>query len=171
MLLSPEDVEEQSQLRSRPRMSGSAAQLVCGRVEPRNPGSDGRRTLAAYFGAIASLDPARIAACFRPDGELEDPVGSPVRNGRDEIREYWGRGLCAIAAAVEIEVVAALPAGESIAGHWQMTARSRGGAIARAEGIDVLRLDGAGLIRRAEGYWDQAAFRGALIQGPSPPGG
>jgi steroid Delta-isomerase len=139
-------------------------------VETRTPGSDGRRTLDAYFAAIASLEPARIAACFRSDGEMEDPIGSPIRNGHDEIQEYWSGGLCAVAAAVEIEVVAAFPAGKSIAGHWQMTARSRGGAIARAEGIDVLRLDGAGLIRRAEGYWDQAAFRDALIQRPSPEG-
>jgi len=136
-------------------------------VEARDSGGDGRRTLDAYFAAIASLEPSRIAACFRPDGELEDPIGSPVRNGRDQIRQYWDRGLCAIAAAVEIEVVAALPAGGSIAGHWQMTARSHAGTIARAEGIDVLRLDGAGLIRRAEGYWDQAAFRDALMQRPA----
>ena len=136
----------------------------------RSPGGRGRQTLDAYFAAIASLDPARIAGCFRSDGELEDPIGSPVRNGHDEIREYWSRGLCAIAAAVEIEVVAALAAGDSIAGHWQMIARSRGGAVARAEGIDVLRLDREGLIRRAEGYWDQAAFRGALIRRLPPDG-
>jgi steroid delta-isomerase len=132
-------------------------------VEAQNSGSCDRRALDAYFAAIASLEAALITACFRSDGELEDPVGSPIRNGHDEIHDYWSRGLCAIAAAVEIEVVAAFPAGKSIAGHWQMTARSRGGATARAEGIDVLRLDGAGLIRRAEGYWDQAAFREALI--------
>ena len=50
-----------------------------------------------------------------------------------------------------------------------MTARSGAGVVARAEGIDVLDLDEAGLIRRAEGYWDQAAFRNALIHGPASP--
>lgn len=127
-------------------------------MEARTP----QRALERYFAAIASLDPDRIAACFRPDGELEDPIGSPVRYGRDEIRDYWGRGLCAIATTVDVEVLAALPSGGSVAGHWQMTAGSAGGAIARAEGIDVLRLDTVGLIRRAEGYWDQATFRAAL---------
>lgn len=121
-----------------------------------------QRALERYFAAIASLDPERIAACFRPDGELEDPIGSPVRYGRDEIRDYWDRGLCAIATTVDVEVLAALPSDGSIAGHWQMTARSASGAVARAEGIDVLRLDDVGLIRRAEGYWDQASFRAAL---------
>ncbi|MGH2857436.1 MAG: nuclear transport factor 2 family protein [Solirubrobacteraceae bacterium] len=118
--------------------------------------------LSDYFAAIASLEPGRIASCFRADGELEDPVGSLVRSGHDEIRDYWSLGLCAVAAVVEIEIVAALPAGDSIAGHWQMKARSHNGAVAHAEGIDVLRLDEDGLIRRAEGYWDLAAFRHAL---------
>jgi ketosteroid isomerase-like protein len=127
-------------------------------VEARSP----QRALEHYFAAIVSLDPERIATCFRSDGELEDPMGTAVRCGRDEIRDYWGRGLCAIATTVDVEVLAALPSGGSVAGHWQMIARSAAGAIARAEGIDVLRLDDAGLIRRAEGYWDQAAFRAAL---------
>lgn len=127
-------------------------------MEARTP----QRALERYFAAIASLDPERIAACFRPDGELEDPLGSPIRYGRDEIRDYWDRGLCAIATNVEVEVLAVLPSGQSVAGHWQMTAGSASGAIARAEGIDVLRLDDAGLIRRAEGYWDQATFRASL---------
>jgi steroid delta-isomerase len=133
-------------------------------MDAHNRDADGRRLLDRYFAAITSLQPERIAACFRSDGELEDPIGTPVRRGRDEIREYWRRGLCSVAAAVEIDVLAALAAGGSVAGHWQMTARSRAGVIARAEGIDVLRLDEAGLIRRAEGYWDQAPFRDALIQ-------
>lgn len=128
-----------------------------------SPGADAAQVLERYFGAIASLAPDRIAACFRSDGELEDPVGTEVRRGRDDIREYWAQGLCAVAVAVEIETLVALPAGGSIAGHWRMSARSRRGVAAHAEGIDVLQIDETGLITRAEGYWDQAAFRDALI--------
>lgn len=127
-------------------------------MEAATPG----RALDRYFAAIAARDPREIAACFRPDGELEDPLGSPVRYGRDDIREYWRQGLCAVTETVEIQVLAALSCGGSVAGHWRMTARAAGGTIAEAEGIDVLRLDDEGLIRRAEGYWDQAAFRAAL---------
>jgi hypothetical protein len=59
-----------------------------------------------------------------------------------------------------------LPAGRSVAGHWQMSARTRSGVLARAEGIDVLQRDPSGLIHRAEGYWDQMAFRAALMNHP-----
>lgn len=128
--------------------------------------ADGTQVLRGYFAAIASLAPERIAACFHPDGELEDPIGTGVRRGRDEIRDYWTQGLCAVAAAVDIDIVAALPAADSVAGHWQMSARTRNGILAHAEGIDVLQFDGTGLIVRAEGYWDQLAFRAALMKHP-----
>jgi hypothetical protein len=36
------------------------------------------------------------------------------------------------------------------------------GRSCKAEGIDVLRVDPQGLIVRAEGYWDAAAFRQIL---------
>lgn len=129
---------------------------------------DGAHVLERYFAAIASLAPDRIAACFRSDGELEDPIGTGVRRGRDDIREYWAQGLCALAVAVDIDVLVALPSGGSVAGHWRMSARSRGGVVAWAEGIDVLQVDEAELIIRAEGYWDQTAFRNALSKNAGP---
>jgi hypothetical protein len=95
-------------------------------------------------------------------GEIEDPVGTRVRRGRGEIEQYFAGGLCAVAAEIEIEIVAALPAGDSIAAHWRMTARAGNGRRADAEGIDVLEVDDGGFIRRVEGYWDQQAFRHAI---------
>lgn len=56
-----------------------------------------------------------------------------------------------------------MPAGGSIAAHWRMTARTIAGEMATAEGIDVLHVEEGGLISRAEAYWDQAAFRDALL--------
>lgn len=122
----------------------------------------GRRVLRAYFDALASLDANKIAGLFAEHREIEDPVGTPVRRGRPAIAEYWNAGLCAVAERVEIDILTALPAGSSIAAHWRMAARARNGRTADAEGIDVLRFDDDGLIERAEGYWDQQAFRRAL---------
>jgi len=63
---------------------------------------------------------------------------------------------------VEIKALAALPSGNSIAAHWTMTARGKAGREVKAEGIDVLQVDAQGLIVRAEGYWNAAAFRQTL---------
>lgn len=99
---------------------------------------------------------------FAEDGEIEDPVGSPVYQGRAAIAAYFAGGMCATAHSVEIEIVAALPSGTAIAVHWRMTAHAKQGHDVEAEGIDVLSVDHAGLLQRAEGYWDLAAFRAAL---------
>jgi hypothetical protein len=71
-------------------------------------------------------------------------------------------GLCAVADRVQIEILVALPAGRSIAAHWRMTAYAWSGRVADAEGIDVLHVNDQAEISRAEGYWDQQAFRRAL---------
>jgi steroid delta-isomerase len=120
------------------------------------------RVLRAYFDALTKLDPDGIAELFAEHGELEDPVGTAVRRGRPAVAEYWRSGLCAVADRVEIEILTALPAGRSIAAHWRMTAYGRNGRVADAEGIDVLQVSDQGQISRAEGYWDQLAFRCAL---------
>ncbi len=121
-----------------------------------------RNILDVYFSAIAARDPQRIAALFAVDGEIEDPVGSPIRHGRDGVAGLFAAGVAALASHVEIKVVAALPSGRSIAAHWTMTARGKAGREVRAEGIDVLHTDANGLIVRAEGYWNAAAFRQSL---------
>jgi len=131
-----------------------------------------RNALDAYFGAIAARDPSRIAQAFAEGGEIEDPVGSPVRYGRDAVAELFASGVALLASDVEINVLAALPSGNCIAAHWTMTARSKLGHEVKTEGIDVLQVDAHGFIVRAEGYWNAAAFRQALAspqQSSSPP--
>jgi steroid Delta-isomerase len=121
-----------------------------------------KNTLDAYFAAIAARDPKRIAAVFAENGEIEDPVGSPIRRGREDIAAMFAAGVAALASHVEIKVLAALPSGNSVAAHWAMVARGKAGREVKTEGIDVLRVDADGLIVRAEGYWNAVAFRQAL---------
>ena len=119
-------------------------------------------TLNAYFAAIASIDPARIAALFAADCQLEDPIGSGTQQGRSGVEAYFARGIASVASHVEIQTIVALPSGDRIAAHWKMRARGKAGQDGQAEGIDVLRLNGEGQIVRAEGYWNAKAFRQAL---------
>ena len=121
-----------------------------------------RNTLDTYFRAIAARDPERIASVFAKDGEIGDPVGSPVRHGRNEVARLFASGVATHASHAETQVLAALPSGNCIAAHWTMTARGKAGHMVEAEGIDILQVNANGLIVRAEGYWDAAAFRQAL---------
>ena len=121
-----------------------------------------RKTLETYFSAIAARDPERIASVFAMDCQIEDPVGSPVRHGREGVVQLFGSGVAALASRVEITILAAIPCGSCIAAHWTMIAHGKAGREVKAEGIDVLRVDSHGHIVRAEGYWDAAAFRQVL---------
>lgn len=128
-----------------------------------SPSSEAMKNrLDAYFASIAARDPQRIASNFAEDGVIEDPVGSPVRHGRDGVAGLFASGVAALASHVEIEVLAAFPCGNTIAAHWTMKARGKAGREVKAEGIDVLLVDAQGVIARAEGYWNAAAFRQAL---------
>lgn len=131
-------------------------------VDPTPSADVLRNTLQAYFAAIAARDPRRIASVFAENAEIEDPVGSPLRHGRDGVIALFSAGVAALASHVEIDVIAALPSGAGIAAHWTMIAHGKAGREVRAEGIDVLQVNAQGLIVRAEGYWNAAAFRQAL---------
>jgi steroid Delta-isomerase len=120
-----------------------------------------RNALDSYFKAIAARDPSRLALAFAEDGEIEDPVGTPVRKGRDTLAGLFASGM-ALASDVETNVLAAFPSGNCIAAHWTTTVRTKAGQEAKAEGIDVLEVNEQGLIVRMEGYWNAAAFREAL---------
>jgi ketosteroid isomerase-like protein len=134
--------------------------MICGlRLPP--PAS------VAADGIVASLNagPVMVARpgtlVFAQDGEFEDPVGTPVIKGRDTMAGLFASSM-ALASDVEINVLAAFPSGDCIAAHWTTTVRTKAGKEAKAEGIDVLEVNVQGLIVRAEGYWNAAAFREAL---------
>jgi hypothetical protein len=109
-----------------------------------------RKTLDTYFSAIAGRDPERIALVFAINREIEDPVVSPVRHGRDGVVQLFASGVAVLASRVEITILAALPSGSCIVAHWTMIAHGKAGREVKAEGIDVLRVDSQGLIVRAE---------------------
>ena len=121
-----------------------------------------RQTLLRYFAELSALDPEAISAVFEEDGEIDDPVGSGTRSGRAAVADYFAKGLCSASQSINIEILYVHASGGLVAAHWRMSAESPTGARANAEGIDVLEVSGDGLIRRAEGYWDQFAFRQAM---------
>jgi hypothetical protein len=64
-----------------------------------------RNVLDSYFKAIAARDPSRLALVFAEDGEIEDPVGTPVRKGR-----LFASGM-ALASDVEVTPTGPRPFG------------------------------------------------------------
>ncbi len=122
-------------------------------MTPPVPSPDHTAIVRAFFDALCSLDPQRIAALFAEDGEIEDPLGSDVCRGRADIEAHFARGLATMFSHLEIDTIAAFSAGSGVAAHWSMRARDASGREGSGTGIDVFRVNARGEITRLEGYW------------------
>jgi steroid delta-isomerase len=49
-----------------------------------------RETVERYVELVGTGTAAEIAQLYAPDATVEDPVGSPVRQGHDAIVEFYG---------------------------------------------------------------------------------
>ena len=46
-----------------------------------------------YVAAFDAGDPEAVMALFAPDATVEDPVGTPVKRGHDEIRAFYAASM------------------------------------------------------------------------------
>lgn len=47
----------------------------------------------AYVAAFDKGDADAVAAIYAPDASVEDPIGSPVHNGREAIRAFYAESM------------------------------------------------------------------------------
>lgn len=102
-----------------------------------------------YVEVLASGTADELAALYAPDATVEDPVGSGVRHGRDEIRELYSR--------IEkqdrtVELLSADVDGNEAAFLARLTVIT-GDVRTRIDGIDVMTFDDGGLITSMRAFW------------------
>lgn len=110
-----------------------------------------KSTLQAYIDAYNRNDLQAVIALYHEDATVEDPYGTPPRQGKEVINDFYREAmangatlqLCAPirashgdAAAMAFDAVVQLPQGE-----------------ARVRVIDVMTFDGAGLITSMRAYF------------------
>jgi steroid Delta-isomerase len=120
-----------------------------------------RATIERYQSTFNSGDRDGWLALFTGDGELEDPVGSPPRTGRDALATFWdqihdgeghhdGRSV----RMVQRPLVCGLEAA------WAFELRvPRGERIGVVEIIDQAAFTDDGLIRRLRAFWSESTIR------------
>jgi steroid delta-isomerase len=101
------------------------------------------------------MDANAVAEAFAPDGESNDPVGTPPHTGREAIREFMQGTM------LQTERLATTPeklfiAGDSAAFTWTVQLTLKNGRSVTFEGIDVIRVNDEGKIQRLDAYWDPA---------------
>lgn len=103
-----------------------------------------------YVAGFAAADADAITALFAPDATVEDPVGTPLRRGHEDIRAFYA-GSVATGARLEL-LGEPRCAGDVVAFpfrvllHWN-------GADCVIEVIDTFRLNEAGKITEMRAYW------------------
>lgn len=119
-----------------------------------------RATVEAYCAAFTRRDRAAYTGLFAEDGWIEDPVGSPRREGREAIGGFFDESS-GMADSIELRQTGPVrvAAGEAA---FPMQARPEiGGTTFAVDIIDVMTFDDAGRITTMRAFWDPAEMRPA----------
>jgi steroid delta-isomerase len=119
-----------------------------------------RSTVEAYCAAFTARDRDAYTGLFTEDAWIEDPVGTPRREGRDAIGGFFDESS-GMADAIELRQTGPVrvAAGECA---FPMQARPEiGGATYCVDIIDVMTFDDAGRITTMRAFWDPAEMRPA----------
>jgi steroid delta-isomerase len=117
-----------------------------------------RATIDGYLAAFNAADRAAWLARWSPEATMEDPVGSPIRKGHEEIGAFYDDSQ---AMADRIRLVRT--GSVRVAGHeaaFPMEVRPvLGGTEFTVDVIDAMRFDDEGRIVAMRAYWDPTAMR------------
>jgi steroid delta-isomerase len=110
-------------------------------------------TINDYVRTFSAGDRAAWLGCFAPDATMEDPVGTPVKRGHEEIGAFYDQGQSS-ADAVELRLGGEpLVCGSQAAFPLQIVA-TLGGAKMGMNAIDVMTFDDDGRITSQRAFVD-----------------
>lgn len=119
-----------------------------------------RAAVDAYCTAFSAGDREGYVGLFAEDAWIEDPVGSPRRDGREGIGGFFDESR-SLADSIELRRTGPVrvAAGECA---FPMQARpDLGGTTLVVDIIDVMTFDDAGQITTMRAFWDAAEMRPA----------
>jgi steroid delta-isomerase len=117
-----------------------------------------RAVVDEYVEAMSTSDKAAYVAMFADDATVEDPVGSGVRRGRDEIAEFWDMVHTLSETITLVPTGPARAAGNEVAFPMQAVS-DVGGTKMVVDIIDTFVVDDAGKISSMRAFWDMAEMR------------
>jgi steroid Delta-isomerase len=121
--------------------------------------SDIRATIEKYWAAFSAGDKAGWLALYADDATVEDPVGSDVCHGHDEIGAFWDQSR-ALADSIELRGGVLNVCGDECA--FTMEVRPTiGGAVYSMTAIDVMRFAADGRIASMRAFWQADQLRPA----------
>ena len=118
------------------------------------PDPDQLRAVAQrYVDLFNASDADGVAALYAEDATVEDPIGSPLHEGREAIRAFYAGTM----GPAKLELTGPVRvAGSELA--FPMVAKVGDGA-AFIDIIDVMTVGDDGLVTTMRAYWSQDAVR------------
>lgn len=111
-----------------------------------------RETIAVYLERFSAGDREGWLALFAPDATMEDPVGTELKHGRDEIGVFWDESR-SLADQIELKMVQ----GPAVIGNeaaWAMEAHAQSGDMRMVIGtIDVMTFGDDGRITTMRAFY------------------
>lgn len=110
-----------------------------------------KQAMQAYIDAFNRVDAASLVALYAEDATVEDPVGSPVMQGREAIEKFY---IAAIATGAKLKLAAPIRGshGDCAAMAFDVELKMpRGQALIRV--IDVMSFDAAGRFASMRAFW------------------
>ena len=111
-----------------------------------------RAGVERYLDLVATGTADQIAELYAEDATLEDPVGSPVLQGREAIREFYGT-FASMSKTTELLTIRTC-GGEAAFGF--RIATDTGGGVATMEPLEVMVFDEEGRIASMRAWWSEA---------------
>jgi steroid delta-isomerase len=110
-----------------------------------------KQAMQAYIDGFNRSDPDAIVALYADDATVEDPVGSPIKQGKAQIAAFY---KMAIQTGAKLELAAPIRAshGNSAAMAFDVKLNMpQGKALIRV--IDVMTFDEAGRFTSMRAFW------------------
>jgi steroid delta-isomerase len=118
-----------------------------------------KETVERYWAAFSAGDKATWLSLYADDATVEDPVGSAVCRGREEIGAFWDQSR-ALADSIELRGGVVNVCGDECA--FTMEVRPTiGGDVYSMTAIDVMRFDADGRIASMRAFWQVESMRPA----------
>lgn len=108
--------------------------------------------LVDYIEAFNAADAARIVALFADNASVEDPVGTPLKEGKSEIETFYTYAT-SVGARLELMAAPRGSHGNSASISFRVHITAQDGRPAYIDVTDVMDFDAAGKILRMRAYW------------------
>ncbi|WP_167473201.1 nuclear transport factor 2 family protein [Nocardia arthritidis] len=112
-----------------------------------------RDVIEQYVKAVGSGTTAEILALFAPEATVEDPIGTPTRQGHAALREFYDV-VTGLDREAELHPDTVRIGDRQAAFMFTIVTRV-GGQRFTLSPIDVMEFDADGKISRMRAYWSQ----------------